>query len=79
MGNKQQRTLSLDAFKDLVKEDKEFKRSFKRNDFIDYANGIGTIYRENLMSELEKFECKNEEELLDSLWYTHGVFAKVVD
>ena len=79
MGNKQQRTLSLDAFKELVKEDKEFKRSFKRNDFIDYANGIGTIYRENLMSELEKFECTNEAELLDSLWYTHGVFAKVVD
>ena len=79
MGNKQQRTLSLDAFKELVKEDKEFKRSFKRNDFIDYANGIGTIYRENLMSELEKFECKNEEELLASLWYPHGVFAKVVD
>ena len=79
MGKKPQTTLSLEAFKTKDLTDDAFRKSFRRNDLIDFENGIATLYRENLMKELETFECKNEEDLLDSLWHTYGVFAKVVD
>lgn len=79
MGKKPQTALSLEAFKMKVQTDDAFRSSFKRRDLIDFDNGLATLYRENLMSELERFECKNEEDLLDSLWHTYGVFAKVVD
>ena len=79
MGKKPQKTLSLDAFKEFVKTNDAFRQSLKRFDIIDYDNGTATIYRENLMKELEKFECKNEDDLSDLLWYNHGVFVTVVD
>lgn len=79
MGKKQLKTLSLDVFKEFAKTNDAFRQSLKRFDIIDYDNGTATIYRENLMKELERFACKNEDDLSDFLWYNYGIFASVVD
>lgn len=79
MSAKEKGSLSLEAFKSLISTNKEFKKSFERSDAIDFKHGTATLYRENLMRQLEKFCCKNEEELVDTLYYKYGVFAKVID
>lgn len=79
MVKKQQKTLSLDAFKELAKTNDAFRKSFVRSDLIDFDNGTATLYRENLIKELERFACKSEEDLSDFLWYNYGVFVTVVD
>ena len=79
MDKNKPKTLSLDAFKTLVKTDETFKKSFQRHDSIDFECGTAVIYRENLMKELERFACKDEEDLIDTLYYSHGIFARVVD
>ena len=71
--------MSLEAFKDFVNSNSDFKESLQRKDVIDFGNGRATLYRENLMKEFEKFYCKDEDELVDKLYYKYGVFANVVD
>ena len=69
--------MTLEEFKDygatLVKE------RFMRSDIIDYDNGTMTIYSENLQKYLEKYCCKNENDLSDTLWYGYGIFLKIID
>ena len=48
-------------------------------DSIDWDNGSAIIHRSNINKYLERFWCKTEDELLDTLWYNHGVFVKVVE
>ena len=72
-------TLTLDAFKSMVSSSNEFKNSLiGTNDIIDCDNGTMMIYSENINKYLEKYACKNAEDLVDTLWYSYGIFVKIV-
>lgn len=71
--------LSLDAFKSMVSSNNEFKNSLiSKNDIIDWDNGTMVIYSENINKYLEKYACKNAEDLVDTLWYSYGMFVKII-
>ena len=73
------RILSLDAFKSMVSSNNEFKNSLiSKNDIIDWDNGTMVIYSENINKYLEKYACKNAEDLVDTLWYSYGMFVKII-
>ena len=72
--------LTLDAFKNLVKTDQNFSDRVKNvSDVIDLDNGSMTIHRANLNRYLERYMCKSEDDLSDTMWYSYGVFVKIVD
>jgi hypothetical protein len=72
-------TFSLDSFKDAVNADTGLRDSLAgTTDVIDFDNGTALIYREHLDKYLEKYSCKNENDLLDTLWYSYGVYAKII-
>lgn len=76
---KEKKTMSLDAFKTLVKTNEDFKDAIVgRNDFIDLDNGVMRIYSEHINKYLEKYACKNADELQDALWYGYGVYCQVI-
>lgn len=78
MGGK--KTMSLDAFKDLVISDDAFKDAIVgREDLKDYDNGVLRIYREHLGTYLEKYACKTAEELQDTLYYNLGIYCEIKD
>lgn len=71
--------MSLDAFKDMVKTNDDFKKEIiSKNDVVDIDNGTMMIYTENLNKYLEKYACKDANDLIDTLWYSYGVFVKVI-
>lgn len=71
--------LSLDAFKSMLSSNNEFKNSLiSKNDIIDWDNGTMVIYSENINKYLEKYACKNAEDLVDTLWYSYGMFVKII-
>lgn len=73
-------TLTLDTFKDLVANDASFRKEITRNsDIIDMDNGTMIIHRENISKYLERYMCKDEDDLQDTMWYYYGVFVKVVE
>ena len=77
--NIMEKSLSLEAFKELVVSNKEFKNELiSKRDIVDVDNGTMTIHSENLNKYLEKYACKNAEDLIDTLWYSYGLFVKVV-
>lgn len=71
--------MTLDDFKELMKNDKSVKYNYGRSDIIDLDNGTMLIYAENIEKYLEQYACKNAEELSDTLWYYYGIFVKIVD
>ena len=72
--------LTFDAFKDLVKTGQNFSDRIKgASDVIDFDNGSMTIHRSNLDRYLEQYMCKSEDDLSDTMWYSYGVFVKIVD
>ena len=71
--------LTLDAFKSMVSSNNEFKNSLiSKNDIIDWDNGTMVIYSENINKYLEKYACKDADDLIDALWYSYGVFVKII-
>ena len=72
-------TLSLDAFKSMVSSSNEFKNSIiGKNDIIDWDNGTMMIYSENINKYLEQYACKDAKDLIDTLWYSYGMFVKII-
>lgn len=72
--------MSLDDFKNKVLSDSTFADKFtNKSDIVDLDNGSMTIHRSNINKYLEKYMCKSEEDLTDTLWYSYGVFVRVVD
>lgn len=72
-------TLTLDAFKNMVSSSTDFKNLLiSKSDIIDWDNGTMVIYSENINKYLEKYACKNAEDLVDTLWYSYGIFVKIV-
>ena len=73
-------TLTFDAFKDLMVNDVAFREEITHtSDIIDLDNGSMVIHRCNINKYLERYMCKNEDDLKDTLWYNQGVFVKVID
>lgn len=74
------KVLSLDAFKEMVNTDDDFKKSItNRKDVIDKDNGVMRIYRENINKYLEEYYCKDSDELEDKLYHCYGIFCSVID
>ena len=74
------KTMNLEDFKNLVSLDNDFKEEIiGRNDLIDLDNGVMRIYSEHLPTYLEKYSCKNAEDLEDTLYYCYGIFCTVID
>ena len=73
-------SLTFDAFKDLMANDTSFiKEITNTNDIIDMDNGTMVIHRQNITKYLERYMCKDEDDLQDTMWYNYGVFVKVID
>ena len=73
------RILSLDAFKSMVSSNNEFKNSLiSKNDIIDWDNGTMVIHGENINKYLEQYACKDADDLIDTLWYSYGMFVKII-
>lgn len=77
MGEK--KTMSLDAFKDLITSNEEVKdRIVGRCDLIDLDNGVMRIYREHVNKYLEQYGCKTADDLTDTLYYNYGIYCEVI-
>ena len=75
-----QMTMTLDEFKYLMATDKWLKDEVvKATDIIDMDNGSMIIHRSNLNKYLERYMCKDEDDLKDTLWFNNGVYVKVID
>lgn len=49
------------------------------NDAIDLDNWSMVIHRKNINKYLERYLCKSEEDLEDTLWYGYGFSVKIID
>lgn len=74
----EKKTMNLDEFKELMTNEKEEKdRIIGRCDLIDLDNGVMRIYYEHLDKYLEKYCCKDAQDLQDTLWYSYGVYCQI--
>lgn len=72
--------MTLDDFKEKVSSDAMFRDKVSgESDVIDMDNGSMVIHRKNINKYLEKYICKSENDLEDTLWYSYGVFVKIID
>lgn len=70
---------TLDSFKSAISTDINLRDALAGTaDSIDFDNGTALIHRENINRYLERYACKDERDLEDTLWYNHGVFVKIV-
>ena len=73
-------TFNFEDFKEKIKNDGSFRSKITdRSDVINMDAGTMLIYRENLSKYLEKYMCKDESDLENTLWYNYGVYVKVLD
>ena len=73
-------SLTFDAFKDLMSNDISLREEITNiNDIVDMDNGTMVIHRQNINMYLERYMCKDEDDLQDTMWYNYGVFVKVID
>lgn len=76
----EKKSMTLDAFKQMVSEKKEFADGIiGRVDMVDLDNGVMRIYSEHVNRYLEKYACRDAEDLVDTMWYSYGVFCQVID
>lgn len=68
------KSLSLDEFKNLVKNNNPLKI-----DTIDMENGKMTIHKCNINKYLEKYACRDEQDLSDTMWYSYGCLVNVIE
>lgn len=77
--NNGKKTMSLDAFKELVAADEEVKdRIVGRCDMVDLDNGVMRIYQEHVNKYLEQYGCKTVDDLMDTLYYNYGIYCEVI-
>lgn len=69
--------MTLEEFKTVAPTLK--KELTRRKDDFNEDNGTALIYSENLNKYLEKYMCKNAEDLEDTLYYQYGIFCKIID
>lgn len=69
--------MTLEEFK---RNAAEIKRTVcARNDVINIEGGVMEIHAENLDKYLEKYACKNLDDLQDTLYYRCGIFVKIIE
>jgi hypothetical protein len=82
--------MTFDAFKERMSNDTSFRDQFTSfedksgktagdTDIVDIDNGFMLVSRNNLQKYFERYMCKTETDLQDTLWYNYGVFLKIVD
>lgn len=71
--------LNLESFKEMVNTNPSFKEKLADSDVISFDNGTMIIKRKNLNKYLEKYACKDEDDLGETMWYSYGMFVKVID
>lgn len=69
--------MTLEEFKSNAENIKQ--ELLMRNDIIDKDNGSMIIYSENINKYLEKYMCKNAQDLEDTLWFSYGIYVKIID
>lgn len=69
--------MTLEEFKEKGKVLKQ--EIVNSNDTVDIEHGMMTIHLENINKYLEKYACKDAEDLEETLWNGYGVFVKVLD
>ena len=70
---------SLESFKEAISVDDNLKQSLSNEvDVFDEGNGVAIIHKNNISKYLEKYLCKNQEDLEDYLYYHKGIFLKVI-
>ena len=47
-------------------------------EIFDKDNGVAIIPQEKLQKYLEKYGCKDAIDLEDTLWYSYGIYCKIV-
>lgn len=72
------RTLSLDGFKALMNTDDNL-RNVLSGDVVDVEHGIMRIHADNVGKYLEKYACKDVDDLCDTLYYNYGVYCQVLE
>ena len=73
-------TLTFDTFKDLMASDISLREEITNtSDIIDMDNGTMVIHRQNISKYLERYMCKDEDDLKDTMGYNYGVFVKIVE
>lgn len=70
--------LSLDEFKEMGKSQNFRDDIVGKTDIIDLDNGTMIIYAEHLNKYLEQYACKDAQDLEDTMWYSYGVWVKVI-
>ena len=69
-----EKTFTLESFKDFVQSER-----LKTKDDIDIRNGRMIIHKSNINKYLEKYMCKNEDDLFDTLYMSFGIWIKIID
>ena len=73
------KTFSLEDFKERAMNDNGFRDELVgKTDIIDLDNGTMIIYAEHLNKYLEQYACKDAQDLEDTLWYSYGVWVKII-
>lgn len=67
--------MTLDEFKVIAPTLK--KEMSQHEDIIDYEHGTAIIFSENLNKYLEKYMCKNADDLENTLYYNYGIYCKI--
>ena len=69
--------MNLEEFKELVSNDEEFKNNLSGNSDL-VCDGALKISSKNLNLYLEKYACKDAQDLEDTLYYCYGIYCKVI-
>lgn len=69
--------MTLEEFKRVATK---IKRDIsQKDDIINIEHGIMKIHAENLNKYLEKYACKDLQDLQDTLYYRCGIFVKLIE
>jgi hypothetical protein len=72
---------NFEEFREKFNTDEVFRESItpRPSEVIDLDHGYLSIARENLSKYLERYMCKDEIDLQDTLWYNYGVYVRIFD
>ena len=72
---------NFEEFKEKFNTDDLFRESIapRETEVIDLDHGYMSVARENLSKYLERYMCKDENDLQDTLWYNYGVYVRIFD
>lgn len=63
---------TLEEFKAFIVEE-------RKKDIIDISHGIMKIHRCNINKYLEKYMCRDEEDLDETLYKSYGIWLSIID